>query len=225
VSVDDPSLRVRTALSRGNILFYLGRRAEADAEWAAALSESEQAKDSMLAAASRLYMDRAALLSNQGSAQDIARKANDELSALKNDALYTALCYTVIALAEKTNNQASAAEKAVLSALQIHQKENYLELAAYDWYLIASIHSVSGNYTAALEALQNAIAFDRRAENTHGLGMDYIAQGDVYTKSGDTARAVVAYQRAAEIFASSGMDAEAARAHKLALANGSGQNK
>ncbi|GMO49858.1 MAG: hypothetical protein Pg6C_12930 [Treponemataceae bacterium] len=220
VSADDPGLRIRTALSRGNILFYLGKRAEADAEWNAALAEAQTAKDSLLAAASRVYMYRAALLSGESAPDEIARNTRAELAALKNDPLFTALAYTVIGLAEKTRlspgaNNGTEAERAVQSALQIHQKANYLELAAYDWYLIASIRSVSGNYQKALEALQNAIAFDRRAENAHGLGSDYLAQGDVCLKMRDSVGANAAYKRAEEIFAAAGMENEARRARAL----------
>jgi tetratricopeptide (TPR) repeat protein len=217
VSADDPDLLIRTALSRGNILFYLGNRPEADAEWRNALTEAENSHDTMLAAVCRLYTYRADVLTGtQQNSAEIIRKVNAELPALKNNTLYSALAYTVIGLAEKTNARFSDAEKAVMSALQIHQKENYLELAAYDWYLIASIRSVAGDYKNALEALQNAVAFDRRAENTHGLGMDYTAEGDIYTKTGDTTRAKEAYNRAAAIFAAAGMENETARAEKSA---------
>jgi tetratricopeptide (TPR) repeat protein len=220
VSADDPGLRIRTALSRGNILFYLGKRADADAEWNAALAEAQDAKDAMLAAACRVYMYRAALLSGEAAPEETARKTRAELPALKNEPLFTALAHTVIGLAEKARispgaNNGAEAERAVQSALQIHQKANYLELAAYDWYIIASIRSVSGNYKSALDALQNAISFDRRAENSHGLGSDYLAQGDVCSKMHDLNGAKAAYKRAEEIFTAAGMETEAKRARSL----------
>jgi tetratricopeptide (TPR) repeat protein len=220
VSADDSDLRIRTSLSRGNILFYLGYRADADAEWNAALAEAQGAKNSLLSATCRVYMYRAALLSGTSAPGEIARNTRAELSALKDEPLFTALAYTVIGLAEKArigrdSAGGAEAERAVQAALQIHQKANYLELAAYDWYLIASVRSVSGNYAGALDALQSAITFDRRAENSHGLGSDYLAQGDVCAKMGDPAGAKAAYKRAEEIFAAAGMETEARRARSL----------
>jgi tetratricopeptide (TPR) repeat protein len=224
VSADDPDLRIRTSLSRGNILFYLGRREEANAEWNAALREAGDAKDSLLSAACRVYLYRAALLSGESAPGEIAYNTRSELPALKNDRLFTALAWTVIGLAEKarlspggSKNAAIAgeAERAILSALEIHLKANCLELAAYDWYLVASIRSVAGNHASALDALQNAIAFDRRAENPHGLGSDYLAQGDVRRKMNDPAGANAAYKRAEEIFLAANMESEARRARSL----------
>jgi tetratricopeptide (TPR) repeat protein len=112
------------------------------------------------------------------------------------------LGWTVIGLAEKEGRRWAAAETAVKKALDIHVKGNHLEQAAYDWYLIASIRSVAGDYQAALDALTEALGYDRRAENTHGLGMDWKAMGDVYTKMGNTAEASAAYSRSTEILRS-----------------------
>jgi tetratricopeptide (TPR) repeat protein len=84
-----------------------------------------------------------------------------------------------------------------------------LEQSAYDWYLIASVFSVSGRYDDALAALKKALEFDRRAENGYGLGKDWLTIGDVYAKAGQQGQASAAYQRAAEIFRSGGFTADA----------------
>ncbi|MDR0452966.1 MAG: hypothetical protein LBH15_07985, partial [Treponema sp.] len=91
--------------------------------------------------------------------------------------------------------------------LALHSR--YPEQAAYDWYLIASARSVAGDYGAALEALEEALDCDRRAENSYGLGKDWLARGDVLSKAGRPAEAEAAWRRAAEIFASAGLDADA----------------
>jgi tetratricopeptide (TPR) repeat protein len=222
VNVDDPPLRIRTGLSLGNILFFLGRRDEADEAWQAALVEADQAGNGELAAICRIYQARGELLAiiagdgagggTGGDAADIRNRVQRELGAVKTDKLAAALGWTVIGLAEKELGRYKEAESALKKALDIHDSERYLEQAAYDWYLIASVRSVAGSYETALAALREAIILDRRSENSHGLGKDWLAMGDVYTKAGKGSEAAAAYGRAAAIFRSEGfeVDAEAA---------------
>jgi len=94
-----------------------------------------------------------------------------------------------------------------MNALSVHEKGRYLEQAAYDWYLIASIRSVAGNYDSAIDALNQALGFDRRAENSFGLAMDWAAMGDVFRKSGNESNAVMSWRRSAEIFRAIGKNA------------------
>jgi tetratricopeptide (TPR) repeat protein len=214
VSADDPKLLIRTGLSEGNILFYLGRGEEAQRAWAAALAEAEAAREEELAAVSRIFMARSRLISPSGEtpgdgAGEVRAQVQNEMSKIKSRS-YTALGWTVTGLAEKALGRWDDAESSINKALDIHKKDNYLEQAAYDWYLIASVRSVAGQYAAAREALEEALAYDRRAENTYGLGMDWLALGDVLTKAGDTAGAETAYRRSAEIFRSIGLENEAA---------------
>jgi tetratricopeptide (TPR) repeat protein len=68
---------------------------------------------------------------------------------------------------------------------------------------------VAGDYGAALEALDMALEYDRRVENSYGLGKDWLARGDVLSKAGRREEAVAAWRRAAEIFASAGFTADA----------------
>jgi tetratricopeptide (TPR) repeat protein len=71
---------------------------------------------------------------------------------------------------------------------------------------------VAGDYDAALDALDQALNYDRRAENSYGLGKDWLARGDVLSRAGRREDAADAWRRAAEIFASAGLDVEAASA-------------
>jgi tetratricopeptide (TPR) repeat protein len=205
VSADDPSLRIRTGLLRGNILFYKGDSQAAEDEWRRALAEAEASGDRELAARSRIHrswgtlMDAIARKEGPLAAQAVKDAVNRDIPQLKKDTEGTAFGYTVIALAEKELGRAGEAEAAARKALEIHDKENYLEKAAYDWYIIASIRSVAGRYADAQKALDEAIAFDRRAENAAGLAAAWRAKGDVYTRAGDTALAEEAYTRSREI--------------------------
>jgi tetratricopeptide (TPR) repeat protein len=217
VSVDNPSLRVRTSLAEGNILFYLSRIDEADEAWSRALLEAENSGEKELAAQTRIYLARSALIARKSSPGEVKNQVNKEIASLKMDTLSIALGWTIIGLAEKEEGNFAAAEAAFKKALAIHDKENYLEQAAYDWYLIASARSVAGQYASAIEALNSALAFDRRAENTYGLGMDWRAMGDVYKKAGDAKAADEAYRRAAAIFRSIQRETEAAGAEARLL--------
>jgi tetratricopeptide (TPR) repeat protein len=216
VATDDLSLRVRTGLSRGNIFFSQGRGGEAEAEWAAALAEAEGRAGSRgnreLAAVCRIYAARGRLLgairygSGAQSAPQVKNRVEQDLGLIKDDKLSVALGWTVIGLAEKENRRFTEAEGAVKKALAIHEKDNYLEYAAYDWYLIASIRSVAGSYGEAVVALEEALALDRRAENSWGLAMDWRALGEVYRKQGRSAEAEAAEARSREILETIGAE-------------------
>jgi tetratricopeptide (TPR) repeat protein len=122
------------------------------------------------------------------------------MTAFKSNSTPLASAYAALGMAEKLAGNWAVAENEVKKALAIHEKNNYLEEAAYDWYLIASIRSTAGNHNAALEALRTSIAFDRRAENGFGAASSWQAMGDVYTKAGRGEDGRSAYRRAAEIF-------------------------
>jgi tetratricopeptide (TPR) repeat protein len=211
VSADDPKLLIRTGLSRGNMLFYMGRTGEAEEVWTAALDEALAAGDEELAAVSRVYMARSRLLGGSADAEAVRTQVRNEMSKIKSPP-YTALAWTVAGLAEKELGRWNDGEDSVKNALEIHRKNNYLEQAAYDWYLIASIRSVAGDYPGALKALDEALGFDRRAENTYGLGMDWLAIGEVQKKAGNTAEASAAYRRSGDIFRSLRLEKEAVQA-------------
>jgi tetratricopeptide (TPR) repeat protein len=208
-SVDDPSLLVRELLARGNVLYYQGDEAGAALLWEDARVEAEHTGEIELAAMARIYLERGRLLSG-ADAEEVRLAVSRELSVIKKDKLFIALGWTVIGLAEKENGHFAEAEAALKKSLDIHQKGNYLEAAGGDWYLIASVRSVAGNYDAAINALSFAITFDRRAENSYGLGMDWRAAGDVYKKAGDLAAAQNAYQRSLAIFKAISHEQEAA---------------
>jgi tetratricopeptide (TPR) repeat protein len=223
VSSDDPALLVRNYLARGNIYYRLDRAEDARSDWDRALAEAEESKEAGLASLCRIYMLRARLftLIKEGAAgetdlADISARSSAETALLVNDKLDAAIGYTVTALAEKERRNWAAAEAALKQSLEIHEKGLYLEDAAYDCFLIASVRSVSGNYDGALEALDRAVGFDRRAENSYGLATDWRSRGDVLKKAGMAAGAASAYNRAAGIFRSLGLGGEAEACEKRA---------
>ena len=207
LSTDDPALRIRTSICNGNYLFSLGRETEAFQSLEAAAAEADASGQGNLAALARIYAIRAklVLLSNTGkdadaAAQELKTRLVKEQAAIKSDPLTSAAGHVTMGFAERQLRRWAEAESAVKQGLEIHEKNRYLEDAAYDWFLIASIRSQAGNYSAALEALNKAIHFDRRAENGFGLASSWQAMGDVYKKAGKAEESQKAYNRAAEIF-------------------------
>jgi len=214
IVADDPGLRVRVGLSRGNVLFLMGRGGEAEKAWNDALSEAERAANGELAAVSRIHIARGKLLSQEGAAgaQSVRDEVDRNMAQIRNDRYYTAFAWTIIGLAEKDMGNYAQAEAVVLRAVEIHEKDLYFELTAYDWFMIASFRSLAGNYHGALEALENAAAFDRRVENSWGLASDWRAMGDVHRKAGNSEASRAAYRRSAEIFQAIGNSEAAAQA-------------
>jgi tetratricopeptide (TPR) repeat protein len=217
VSADDPSLRIRTGLSRGNVLFSLGRREEASQIWETALAEAAEVGSQELIALSRIHIARGTILSAGGEGgidPALREEIGRDLGRLKSDNFYAAFGWVVAGLADKALGRLNDAESSIKKALALHERSRYLAQAAYDWFLIASIRSLAGQYPDAREALNSAIILDRRTENSWGLAMDWRALGDVQKKTGNAAEAEAAYLRSAEIFRSLGMDDLAAETEK-----------
>jgi len=210
ILADDPSLIIRISLSRGNVLFSLGKIDEAYAEWDQAIAESLRFKDSELISVSRIFKAKGDLSSGRASAQTVLDEAIRESANIKKDAIYIAFSWQVKGLALRVLRSYKEAEDAVKRSLDIHLRDRYLENASYDWYIIASIRSLAGNNDNALSALEESIAIDRRIENSWGLASSYRAMGDVYRKMNREADALAAYNRSREIFTAMRHNIEAA---------------
>jgi len=211
LSTDDPSLRLNTSISRGNFLFALGRHQEASAEWKRAADEGDASGETVLAALARIYLIRASVVlldteTGAANVQELKDQLSREMTAVKSDANATAVGNITLGLAEKQMERWAEAESAVRKALSYHENELFLEEAAYDWFLIASIRSMAGNYDTSLEALNTAIRFDRRAENGFGLASNWQAMGDVLLKAGRGGESAAAWSRAAEIYRAIGLN-------------------
>ncbi|MDR2052448.1 MAG: hypothetical protein LBP80_03460 [Treponema sp.] len=211
-NADDPALIVRAYLSLANVYSFLGRDDEAASCQDSAAAEAALSADGELSALCEIYRERRRLLGGRASAGQVRDNVQAALAGIKTNPLDGALGWIVIGLAEKELRRFAQAEDALKKALAAHGR--YPEQAAYDWYLIASVRSVAGDYGAALEALEQALIYDRRVENSYGLGKDWLARGDVLSKAGRREEAAAAWRHAAEIFASAGFDAEAAGARR-----------
>lgn len=214
--IDNSELIINTALSRGNAWLALDNSDNATKAWDEAEAEAAAAKDPEMQAMCRIYRNRAAIIlldeaqngtdrntvstnTDTTKINSIIQNTKADIAALVHNQLAEALGWTVIGLAEKLNRNWDASEAAFKKALAIHEKALSLELAAYDNYLIASLWSVAGDYDKAIAALENALAFDRRAENTHGLISDWEALSVVYEKAGRLTEAARAKVRSEKI--------------------------
>ena len=211
VSTDDPSLRIRSSVSRGNFLFFLGHTEEAFWEWENASVEGDVSGQSSLAALARIYAIRARLMlltAEPGApsagtislVEDLKVQLNREMPLVRADAISSAAAFITLGLAERQLGRWVEAEREFRRALDIHIRNNNLEDIAYSWFLIASVRSLAGNHNASLEALRTAISFDRRVENGFGLASSWQAKSDVYRNSGRVEESLAARRRAAEIF-------------------------
>jgi len=211
VITDNSSLLIRSGLTLGNVLSALDNADGAFDAWNKALEEANLIGNRELAAVCRIHIARGKLLSPDGknAAQSVRDDVTRDLPMIKSDQMYIAFAWTVIGLAEKELGRYAAAEEAVKRSLAIHEKNRSLGLAAYDWFMIASFRSLSGNSNGALKALESAIGYDRRTENSWALANDWQAFGDVQKKAGNIDAARAAYTRAANIFRALG-NAEAA---------------
>ena len=220
VSADDPVMRMRTSISRGNFLFALGHEDAAFEEWEAAAAEGDAAGLALLASLARIYSIRASLMlldrdentaAALSSAQDYITRINREMAIVRTDQMAAAAAFITLGLAEKQLGRWAEAEGALRRALEIYERNFYLEDAAYTWFLIGAVRSVSGRHDAALEALRIAIGFDRRAENGYGLASSWQAMGGVYLNAGRHNESQAAFRRAEEIFRAIGLNQHAER--------------
>jgi len=204
---DDPSLITRTSLTRGNVLYYLGRIDDAFDEWEQAIKEATMFGSGELISVSRIYLARGNLISGRVSAQEIYDEVSKESENI-TDRLYTAFSWQVRGFALRALGQWEEAEHAIMQSLALHESNRFFENTAYDWYTIASIRSLSGDYDRAIYALDMSIFYDRRVENSWGLAASYRAKGDVYHNDENYEEAIEAYKRARAIYAAMGNDYE-----------------
>jgi Tfp pilus assembly protein PilF len=217
LAVDDNPLLVETHLAHANIHQSTGNPQAALQDIESAQQAALEAEDSQLLALVAVHRARCQLLSSPDPtaiAPSVVSEVERQLPQLQSNPLRAAAAHITLALAHKTLGNHAAAVANIHAALSIHLQDNHLEAAAYDNYLLASGHSVQGNHSRALQAIQDAINLDRRAENSHGLGMDYRARARIHARAGDAARAHADYRHSAAIFRAAGIEEEALRSEE-----------
>ena len=132
-----------------------------------------------------------------GNLEDIKKE-------LKGDDYYSAQVLQVEGDIYKLQKDYSGADKSYTSAAKAFTDNRYLSEIGICWYKAAQARSLAGNKDVALQAMEQAIYYDRAAENSLGLGTDYYAVGLILLKgnatSGEKERAREAFNHSAEIF-------------------------
>ncbi len=93
-----------------------------------------------------------------------------------------------------------------------HLKDRYLLELGVDWYSCARAKSLAGDRTGAVAAIENALKYDKDAENTAAIASDYRAYAKILTKGEYTEAeknsAVRALKWAGAVYKSGGFDKE-----------------
>lgn len=79
-------------------------------------------------------------------------------------------------------NDFEGARKSYLSAAEIHRKSRYIYEIGLDYYKAARASSLSGDKKNAVSAIENALKYDRDAENSAAISLDYLAYSKILLK-------------------------------------------
>jgi tetratricopeptide (TPR) repeat protein len=94
------------------------------------------------------------------------------------------------------------------TSLDINLAKKLNAEAASDYYMIASVHSLQGDFGEADRNAQLALAFDKKVENSPGIGQDLYALGLIARKRKDLAAAFDYFQRSYLVYTTVGLVTE-----------------
>jgi tetratricopeptide (TPR) repeat protein len=202
-SVDNVEGVIRSRTAIGQVYLATGRlRAAQDMLTAA----REQARTR----SAPLFIDASISLGELYLREDDPQKSlgifQETISApqVKLTPMQTGVLYHDIGAAWKASGDLAKALDWLSKALQNNVANKLLEPAAADYYMIASVHSKEGDFVAASSSAEQALAVDKKIENTSGIAKDLYAMALIAAKKGDTPTAYDYYQRAYSVFTSMG---------------------
>jgi tetratricopeptide (TPR) repeat protein len=108
-------------------------------------------------------------------------------SKLQKQKEYLAYLYRTRGELYALQHNSADAEKQFLAAASLHTSERYLSEIGLDWYLAAKAYAAEGKKSEAVQALNQALSYDRLDENTAGIGADYYGLAAVLLKGAPTA--------------------------------------
>ena len=140
----------------------------------------------------------------QGISAGLISTLEENKKAVKGDAYYETQFIQVEGDVFKLEKDYIQADKAYTAAAKAFTDNRYLSEIGMCWYKAAQARSLAGNKDGALQAMEQAIYYDRAAENSIALGTDYYAAGLILSKGNATTseleRARDAFIHSAEIF-------------------------
>lgn len=139
---------------------------------------------------------------------NLLTKLDQNQSAVKGDPYNEAHFLTAKGDIYKLQKNYKNAEEAYSAAAKSFTDNRYLSEIGISWYKAAQARSLDGNKQGALQALDNAIYYDRLAENSLALGTDYYAKAIVLLKGSPSQKekdeAAYSFEHSAEIFEAAG---------------------
>ena len=146
----------------------------------------------------------------QNNHKDLIEKIDDAKKVFKDKPYNHAQCDSILGDIYRLSGHYKDADKIYNEAVKLFTDNQYLSEIGITWYKIAQNHSQSGNSKEALKALNNAIYYDRCAENSMALGADYYIKAVILLKEADSAanrnEAKTALWHSAEIYAAANMN-------------------
>jgi len=151
----------------------------------------------------------------------MARKGDlsQQIKALSNaeskvkDKYYLAYLYRTKGDVYAEMKEYSKADECYLKAADLHTKDRWLSEIGLDYYNSARVRSMAGKKNGAEESIENALRYDKSAENTAAIGLDYLAYARILVKGSCTeeqkARAVKFAQWSRNVFIAGGLTEEA----------------
>jgi tetratricopeptide (TPR) repeat protein len=101
---------------------------------------------------------------------------------LDKEPFYQGFWYHTVGDALVLEKRYQEADAAFVKAADIHTKNRYLEEIGHDWYAAASARSLAGNRQQAVDAVIQALVYDRDAENTVAVASDYFAMARILAR-------------------------------------------
>ena len=149
----------------------------------------------------------------------IVDKIDNAKKVFKDKPYNHAQCDSILGDIYRLTGKYKEADKIYNEAVKLFTDNMYLSEIGITWYKIAQNHSQSGNRKGALEALKNAIYYDRCAENSMALGADYYIKAVILLKGTpsekDREDAKAALLHSAEIYSAANMSELAAKSLEL----------
>ena len=150
----------------------------------------------------------------------LLNKLEENKKDVKGDPYYEAQFTLAQGDVYKLKKDYVQADKSYSTAAKEFTDNRYLSEIGISWYKAAQARSLAGNKDDAIKAMEQAIFYDRAAENSLALGTDYYAVGLILAKGsptpGEKERAVEAFTHSAEIFTAIDADELAKRSRTAA---------
>ncbi|MBQ0052251.1 MAG: hypothetical protein KBT11_09365 [Treponema sp.] len=152
---------------------------------AEAFARRSEQKDELLDLCS-IYQVQIKLSEKQGEKNTLLSQLSSAEKSVAKEPYYLAFLNRTRGDVYMLSGDYSSAEKAYLQAADIHTKNRYLAEIGLDWYCVARSRSLMGDKSGARSAIETALKFDRDAENTAAIILDYEAYSKILLKGSPT---------------------------------------